>query len=192
MKWYKFDIGEFSEEEYEKWYSLMSQDKKSRVDRFLNADDKKRTVAGEMLARKAVSEWCDVLCDTIAFKTDEHGKPYAENLNVQFNISHSGNIVVCAVSNNPVGIDVEEIRPIDLKIAKRICSDDELKYIFDGKEPAFSVTTNKKTLTRFFEIWTAKEAVGKLTGHGLANISKPLNKEVERHITENYVISIAV
>ena len=55
MKWYKFDIRKFSDEEYEKWYSLMSEEKKIRVSKFRNIDDKKRTVAGEMLARNAIS-----------------------------------------------------------------------------------------------------------------------------------------
>ena len=51
MKWYKYDIRDLTDTEYNKWYSLMSEDKRHRVDRFRFLDDKKRTVAGEMLAR---------------------------------------------------------------------------------------------------------------------------------------------
>ena len=122
MKWYKYDIRDLTVPEYNKWYSLMSTDKQQRVDRFRFVDDKKRTVAGEMLARKAIAEWCIVAPESIVFSIREHGKPYAVDLDVEFNISHSGDMVVCAVDDKPVGIDIEKIRPIDLTVAKRICT----------------------------------------------------------------------
>ena len=67
MKWYKYDIRELTDKEYYKWYSLMSVEKQHRVDRFRFEDDKKRTVAGEMLARKAISEWCSVNAEDVIF-----------------------------------------------------------------------------------------------------------------------------
>ena len=68
------------------------------------------------------------------FYYKEHGKPHALGLDIELNISHSGDIVVCAVDSSPVGIDAEKIRPIDLNVAKRICTDDELLYLF-GRRP---------------------------------------------------------
>ena len=108
MKWYKYDIRDLTQEEYEQWYSLMSFEKKQRVDRFRFMDDKKRTVVGEMLARKAIAEWCHVSEEDIKFGLSEYGKPFAIGLDVEFNISHSGDLVVCAVDNKPVGIDCAE------------------------------------------------------------------------------------
>ncbi len=178
MKWYKYDIRELTDAEYNKWYSLMSEDKQHRVDRFRFVDDKKRTVAGEMLARKAISEWCRVAPESITFGIKEHGKPYAKDLAVEFNISHSSDMVVCAVDDKPVGIDIEQIRPIDLTIAKRICTDEELLYLF-GHTPTeqdFTYTTDTEILTRFFELWTAKEACGKCRGNGVENIKVDTNK----------------
>ena len=107
MKWYKYDIRDLFQDEYEKWYSLMSVEKKQRVDRFRLVDDKKRTVAGEMLARKAIAEWGGIAPESITFGTKEHGKPYAKDLAVEFNVSHSGDMVVCAVDDKPIGIDIE-------------------------------------------------------------------------------------
>lgn len=160
MKWYKYDIKNFTDDEYCKWYSLMSEDKQHRVDRFRFLDDKKCTVAGEMLARQAIAEWCGVQPEIIRFAVGEQGKPYAVGLCVEFNISHSGDMVVCAVDDKPVGIDIEQIRPIDLSVAKHVCADDELIYIFGHKptEKDFVYTEDMETLTRFFELWTKKEA----------------------------------
>ena len=124
MKWYKFDIRDLTAADYEKWYALMSKDKQMRIDRFRFEDDRKRSVAGEMLARKAIAEWCGILAESIVLGKTETGKPYPKDLPVEFNISHSGDMVVCAVDDKPVGIDIEEVRPIDLTVAKRICTDE--------------------------------------------------------------------
>lgn len=158
MKWYKYNIQDLSDAEYIKWYSLMSEDKKRRVDRFRFEDDKKRTVAGEMLARQAIAEWCCATPESIVFDIKEHGKPYAKDLAVEFNISHSGNIVMCAVSNSPIGIDIEKIRSVDISVIKRVCNNDELDYVLQDN-----------SYKRFFEIWTFKEAYFKCIETGITD-----------------------
>ena len=169
MHIYHFNINNMTDDEFIRYYSLMNPEKQKRVDRFRFYDDKKRTVAGEMIARKAISEKCNVNPEKIIFATEKHGKPFAEDLSIHFNISHSEDFVVCAVADTPVGIDIEKIRPINLKTAKKFCNEDELLYIF-GHMPAendFAETTDTVLLTRFFEIWTKKEAYGKCIGEGL-------------------------
>ena len=184
MKWYKYDIRDLTDEEYAYRYSLMNADKRKRVDRFRLIDDKKRTVAGEMLARKAIAEWCGVEPESITFAIGEHGKPYAVDLDVEFNISHSGYMVVCTVDSTPVGIDLEQIRPIDLSVAKRFCSDEELLYIFGHKptDEDFVYTEDKEILTRFFEIWTKKEAMVKLPVIAIKNYDTYFSKLSEKHV----------
>lgn len=193
MKWYKFDIRDLTAADYEKWYALMSKDKQLRVDRFRFVDDKKRTVAGEMLARKATAEWYDITPESIIFGTQKYGKPYAKGIPVEFNISHSGNMVVCAVDNNPIGIDIEQIRPIDLTIAKRICTDEELLYLFDHMpaEQDFVYTTDQGVLTRFFQLWTAKEASGKCLGSGIVGFTERKMLNQLSHEIDGYIINIS-
>lgn len=195
MKWYKFDIREFDNDEYNKWYSLLSKEKQQYVDSLRCDDDKKRSVAGEMLARKAIAEWCSVNIESILFEKAKHGKHFAKNLNIEFNISHSGDMVVCAVNDTPVGIDIEKIRPIDLKVAKRICTDQELYHLFrhTPTENDFKYTEDAELLTRFFKIWTAKESCGKCNGKGLADAKKTDCSNVESFTVNNeYVLSIKV
>ena len=195
MKWYKYDIRDLSQDEYEKWYSLMSVDKKQRVDRFRFADDKKRTVAGEMLARKAIAVWCHVSEEEILFDKLEYGKPFAIGLDVEFNISHSGDLVVCAVDNQPVGIDIEQIRPIDLYVIKRICAEHEIVYMLEDnlRNDIFCKITDYLVLTRFFEVWTLKEAYGKLMGNGI--VKECVGDEstlcnVTKYIFGGYIVTI--
>lgn len=180
MKWYKYDIRDLADEEYHKWYSLMTEKKQRRVDRFRFNDDRRRTVAGEMLTRKAIAECCCVTTESIVFDTKENGKPYVVNLNVEFNISHSGDIVVCAVDDKPIGIDIEKIRPIDLSISYKFCNNDELNYIFD------TTISKEEALIRFFKIWTYKEAYFKFFGASITDF-----KSIDYFNTDKNKIVIA-
>ncbi len=90
----------------------------------------------------------------------QNGKPYIENCKVKFNLSHSGTKVMCAVSENEIGCDVEKVKDIDDKIAKRFFHNEEYDYILSqrGKE---------KQKDAFFRLWTLKESFLKITGLGM-------------------------
>ncbi len=193
MKFYQYNIRDLSDESYLRYYSLMSEEKKRRVDRFRFEADKKRTVVGEMLARRVISEWCCVSEESIIFGIAEHGKPYAKGLNVEFNISHSADMVVCVVDDNPVGVDIEKIRPVDLNTAKRIFDKEETKYIFDCLPDLenYNHYLNDAVLERFFELWTKKEAYGKCFGKGLFCTKNKQLKE-RNMLIGNYSISICI
>lgn len=193
MKWFKFDINSFTDEEYNKWYSFMSEEKQKRVDKFRFVEDKKRSVAGDMLVRKAISDCLCVSAESINFSISEKGKPYIPDFDIEFNISHSGDMVVCAVDNTPVGIDIEKIRPLDLKISKKVFSDDELIYLFDHvpTHEDFIFTENEEILKRFFRLWTKKEAYGKFIGCGI--FTDETNKDCKFEYIEeinDYIICI--
>ena len=193
MKWYKYDIRELSDLEYHKWYSLMSKEKQKRVDRFRFEDDKKRTVTGEMLARLAIAEWCSVNPESIKIGEGKYGKPYAVNQNVKFNISHSGDLVVCAVDSQSVGIDIEQIRPLNLSVAKHFCAPDELIYIFNHEptDTDFVYSEDQDILLRFFEIWTIKEAIGKCLGSGIVSYDGNTHISNQFYIFDGqYIITI--
>ncbi len=92
------------------------------------------------------------------------GKPYFENLkDFHFNIAHSGDIQAVAISDSPVGVDIEIIKSPDLRVAKRFCKE-EYDYIMSGN-----------STLRFFEIWTKKEAFLKYKGDGISGGLKICN-----------------
>lgn len=197
MNWYRYDIREMAAFEYQMWYACMSSEKQERVNSFYFADDKKRVVVGEMLARKAIAAQCGIAADRIVFGQLETGKPYAKELPVEFNISHSGNMVVCIVDMKPVGIDVEQIKHTDLKVAKRVCTREELVYLFGHvpTEQENTYYTDPEILTRFFKLWTEKEAICKLRGTGIESLYTPLDRsgvETTHIMCGDYVICLAV
>lgn len=86
------------------------------------------------------------------------GKPYFADSLLHFSISHTKNYVFAAISDNPIGIDAEEMdRNIDLRLAEKILSAKEFAQ--------FQKAADKRlALLRF---WVLKEAAGKCTGEGL-------------------------
>ena len=90
--------------------------------------------------------------------TTPRGKPYFTSGNLHFSISHTKHHVFCALSENPVGIDAEEMdRKIDLRLADKILSGPEAVH--------FEKAADKRlTLLKF---WVLKEAAAKLSGAGL-------------------------
>ena len=92
----------------------------------------------------------------------KYGKPYFANQNFSFNISHSGEYVVCIISKEEpsnLGIDLEQIKPIPFQAFEKIWTQKEKKSLID--------------LQQFYTYWTRKEAIIKADGLGM---QIPLNE----------------
>ena len=94
------------------------------------------------------------------------------------------------MDDNPVGVDIEKIRHVDLNTAKRIFNDEDVHYIFEciPDTEDYNDYTNDAVLQRFFELWTKKEAYGKFVGTGLFEKSKN-DLVVKKWIDGDYYIS---
>lgn len=115
------------------------------------------------------------------------GKPFiAGHPDIHFNLSHSGDVAVCALSNQPVGIDIETSRKI---------SDSLIDYTMNEQEREFIAASDDK-VTAFLTFWTRKEALLKLTGEGIRNDLKNVLDQAEKYLfetclTEKYIYSFA-
>ncbi len=99
----------------------------------------------------------------LSYRYGEAGKPYFENLPLYFNISHSGEYVLCAVSGQEVGADIQKFRPVNTeKLAGRFFAESEYRALTDCADDG-----ERQRL--FFALWTRKEAYGKLSGKGLVS-----------------------
>ncbi len=179
-------IKSMTQSEYERCVALMTPARRAAVEALTNEAARRRTVLGEWMAKCALAEGTGQRVEQIRLERDNHGKPYAVDLPLFFSISHSGEWVACAVSDQPVGIDMEGIRPVEPRVAHRICHPEDLPFL-EGK-------TEAETMQKFFLLWTAKEAWGKREGTGLQNIREiPLSRilpRCHRITTEEYVVSV--
>ena len=196
LEWNYTYISSITNDEFTRYYLLMNNEKQKKVAAYKNIDDKKRTISGEIFARKMISSFCNVFPEDVFFELGLHGKPYVKNLDVEFNISHSDEMVVCAISDNSVGIDIERVKPIGVNILRRVCTDVDLEYIFGDTVTINNIPDNfnDKQLCRFYEVWTAKEAYFKYIGTGIKNLkSISMNELFEKRQIVNisdYIITI--
>lgn len=143
---------------FDRWLARIDPEKAARLQR-LQWDDAKAGMTGELLLRYGLRKTFSIAPDTVKTAVEEQGKPYlVSHPHLYFNVSHTGSRCICAVSDSPVGVDLEEVRSIrHEKLANRYFTPAELEtyHSLGGDEDAF------------FTLWTRKEAFGKYTGLGL-------------------------
>ena len=123
--------------------------------------DRARTLAGRLLTRWALARHARLDGHELEFERDAFGRPRLARprLALDFNVAHSGGLVVCGVvGSGRIGVDVEEVRPIDVALAGSVFAAEELRYVTDAA-PATA-------LRRFYDVWTLKEAYLKAVGTG--------------------------
>lgn len=129
------------------------------------------------------------------FETDEFfygkvGKPYlSQHSNIFFSISHCRNALCCCVGKNEMGVDIQDIRPYKERTARRVCTENEKNLLNSSDNP-----------DRLFSImWSVKESVGKMTGHGFQEgfgridaAERIKNNSSSIYETADYIISLTV
>ncbi len=128
---------------------------------FVRAEDRLRSCVGSLLVRRGIQTALHEKGADPAFRLsrNEYGKPFVDgHEDIRFSLSHSGRMVVFALSDRPVGVDVEEITDLDLSLFDRFLNSGETRMIAAAADP----------LQMFFRIWTTREAFAKQTGQGLS------------------------
>ena len=110
------------------------------------------------------------------FTFEQYGKPQLKHHpHIHFNLSHCHHAALCAVSEQPVGCDIEAVpEHLDMEVCRQCFNEQEIADILASEHPAIQFTV----------LWTKKEAFLKLTGKGLTDDlpSLFLSPETE-HIT---------
>lgn len=140
---------------FNKAVSLLPIHMQNRIRRYRRWEDSHAYLYGRLLLKQAILE-LGYNCSLDLLKRKENGKPYFNDNAFSFNISHSGKYIVCIISSDEkknIGIDIEEIKPINLNDFSSVLSPRE-KAIVDSDE-------------KFYTYWTRKEAIIKADGRGL-------------------------
>jgi len=131
-----------------------------KIEQFVREDDAQRSLIGELLIRSTLVKMFAIPTETIRIAYSSKGKPFLhEGEHIKFNVSHSGQWVVAAFGPKRIGIDIEEIKPGKMKIAKRYFTETEVYDLLQKPE-------NEQS-DYFFELWTCKESYLKALGKGL-------------------------
>jgi len=140
--------------EYVSHFPLAFQE---RLSKFRRWQDQQASLLGRILLEKGVRQLYDCEFPKIVF--GKYGKPLFQESDIQFNISHSYQLVVCAITkHNAIGIDIEYQKPIYIQDFKFQMTENEWNWI----------STTEDSKTAFYEYWTKKEAVIKAVGKGFS------------------------
>ncbi len=142
----------------------LSEVERERADRYRVPEPRRHYTVMRAVLRSILSRYLDVDPARLSFATGPDGKPElaAPHGSVQFNVSHSHGLGLCAVARCRVGVDVEHVGRRTENLA------DIVKRFFSPAEQVeFLELPAEERRQGFFNGWTRKEAFIKATGRGL-------------------------
>lgn len=154
------NINDFNTEDINNFYDKIPKLKKDKISKFKNYESKVRSIIGEMNLKELLAKK-NISYNSLDYYINKYGKQYLKNDKIFFNISHSFDYVITAISNNEIGIDIEKVRQTPIKIINQFATEKEKEYI---------LSSNKNIEERIFKIYTLKEAYFKMLGTNLNNI----------------------
>ena len=133
----------------------LPQERREKIMHFGQSQNRRQSLGAGLLLEQVLAEH-GISANSV--RIGKHGKP--EVPGIHFNLSHSENLVVCAVSDKPVGCDVEKIKEVPHTLAERFFSEKEREYL--------SACSGEAYKEAFFRLWTMKESYAKMTGEGMS------------------------
>ena len=130
-----------------------------------------RIIADKLLSF-ALKRNFDLNINEINIKLGTHGKPYIENSDIHYNISHCSGIVCLSLGKTESGIDVDKLRPYNERLAGKVCTSAEICEIEQSENGELM----------FMKFWTLKESYVKLIGLGLSFGTKNIEFSLKEKI----------
>lgn len=136
----------------------LSQERIEKLSRLRSVSGKALSAAVYLLLRYALAARYGI-DESVGFEYGKNGKPRLRDFpDMHFNLSHTANAVACAVSDSPIGVDVQRIAEVSEKVARRVLTEIEYQEFLRDDNPD----------DYFCRAWTMKESVLKQTGQGIA------------------------
>ncbi|NTW09226.1 MAG: 4'-phosphopantetheinyl transferase superfamily protein [Anaerolineaceae bacterium] len=154
---------------------FLSEDERLRARRLRNPQSADRFIVGRGILRVLLGSYLVSEPEKLVFHYGPHGKPELAGGIPSFNVSHSGSLIIIAVSIGfNVGVDIEEIHPFsDLSATASIFLSPDESAELEGL-PA------DRKLEHFYTLWTCKEALLKAHGVGLSGPMRNILTTIRR------------
>lgn len=141
--------------------AVLNADELERAYRYMKVQDQHRFICGRASLRQILSHYTGLSPEEIQFSTGKGHKPgMATHPETCFNLSHTADWILLAISRFEVGVDLEFIQSEFRyrEVVEAHFTEAERNYLDLGALDR-----------RFYEIWTRKEAFLKATGQGLGD-----------------------
>ena len=163
---------------------LLDQQERERTSRLRQPQHRDRFILSHSQLRRVLAQYLDQSPQSIEFCRGAQGKPAVlcrgeGEPPLQFNLSHSGDAAFIGVSRCPVGVDVEQFRPLtdSLSMAQRFFSEKEFIFLQSLHESERAIA--------FLKHWVCKEAYVKATGDGLVQQLHQVVVDLEEPVSWN-------
>lgn len=176
-------------------FEKMNAQRKEKILRCKNESDKQRSLLAGYLLKLALEQE-GYSYEILTFSKTEKGKPFIQEVKqLYFSLSHSGEYVLCIVSDREVGVDIESKekrlfsetkKETMYSVARKILTDKELERL-EGASAEYVPSV-------FLEYWTKKESYSKAVGEGLGMDFKTVETDTNMFFTkwlnDSYCMSI--
>jgi 4'-phosphopantetheinyl transferase len=140
--------------------TMLAQLPQALVDGALNYrkhEDKPARLYGKLLLKEGLEKMNFNSCDLNDLNYTVYNRPYLRQ-QIDFNISHSRNVVVCALNTNGnIGIDIERIQSVSIN---------DFQHVWTQKE-RINISKAADVYKQFYTYWTRKESIIKADGRGM-------------------------
>lgn len=185
-------IQEYTPEEIARWTDELPEWRRKQVLAYKNDMGRRQSLLAYRLLCQGLREEYGIM-EQPTFVYNEHGKPHlalpptgGDGEGLHFSLSHCKEAVCCAISDRPVGIDIES--------ANRKVSDSVIRYSMSEGEQALIRESDDPQRT-FLRLWTQKEAVLKRLGTGIRDDMRDILSDnaytIEIRENERYILSVA-
>jgi len=164
----------------------VSPQRREQAMRFRFDSGRRLSLAAYLLLMEGLEKEYGII-EPPVFEYTPEGKPFlVQHPDIHFNLSHSKNVALCAISDQPVGADVEVPRKISPSLVSHTMNEREQEII----------NTSSDSVMQFLHFWTRKEALLKLTAVGIRSDLKEVLSEEDKYQIETvqmdkYVFSVA-
>jgi 4'-phosphopantetheinyl transferase len=153
-----------AERQIQAWFDWLSEKERTQAIQLVKESDRQRYILSHGFCRLILSRYLNQEPKAIQFGEEKNHKPIVQTAStspIHFNLSHASNVAVVAVSDRPVGIDVEWMNPVLVtkEMVDQFMSEEEKSIFF-----RLPLSQRKKA---FYHCWTRKEAYLKALGEGL-------------------------
>lgn len=152
------DMTQCSEQEVARLLPLVSAQRREQALRFTHLFGQYCCLKSYEMLQQLLASAPYTLHSTPTFDYNEYGAPSIKN-GPYFSISHCKSGIAVAVSNQPIGIDIEVVRSLKVDLVKKTMDSLEQEAILSASQPDWAFT----------RLWTRKEAFLKMKGTGIIN-----------------------
>lgn len=145
---------------FRSWMDRMPEERKRKILSLRPAESQRQSLGVGILLFRAMEQY-GLEPERREIRAEKLGKPYLPDAPAfQFNLSHSGERVLCAVSDRPVGCDVERIERNLTGLARR--------FFHPEEQAALAAVPEEERNALFVRLWTRKESYLKAKGTGIS------------------------